>query len=805
MTLSELIKKAVTDYGDNTFIIDRELYRRKVYSYDEIFEQAKSLCIFFKEKGITKGNKIIIYLPNSSNYASLLWACALSGVTAIPIDFNSNTEFVSLIYKKTSSKLVFCSIFKNPDKCKKYFVEEITSLYGKFNQVEFNLPKINEEDIFEIVYTSGTTSDPKGVVLTNRNLVANIESMKLVIDFPMDKSKLLSILPLSHLFEQNIGFFLPMNYGAGIVYSSSKKSSAIIEAINEEKIDIMVSVPLFLSSVKNKIEFLAREKGKEGKFNKYLKKLENYPKWSRKIVFANIRKNLGILKYLVVGGAPLDIEVEKFWRTLGFEILQGYGLTESAPVLTCNNLKNNKIGTAGKSVPGVEIKIEDGEILARGENIFAGYYENKEETEKVLKEGWLHTGDIGELDNEGFLKITGRKKNMILSPSGLNVYPEDIEKVLNNLKGVKDSVVLGLDEGKNLVGVILTDEKVKLDNILKETNAKLSSHQYLSKIYKWHEKDFPRTPTLKIIRRKVESGLKIGKTEEKETGDKLVQLVSQVCEVSSKKVKENAKLVNLGLDSLKRIDLSVKIEEAYNIDFNEDGINEKTTVKNLRELIFSESKFLSESGINWLNSKAIIPLRFLLQYILFVIVKPFISLQVKGKENILNEQAIYIANHCSQFDTLVVTKSLPAKQRVNLYTAGAKDYFFEGKLKFLGPLFRLFFNTFSFSRTTNIKQSLKDFGKIINNGGNVLIFPEGTRSVTGKLQPFKSGIGVIAWNIDVPIIPIKINGLYNVLPKGSHFPKPGVVEVKIGEPTKFSKMNSFQEITDKLEKEFKKL
>ena len=804
MTLDSLIRKAVAEFSDRTFIVDKELYRRKEFGYNEIFKRANSLCGFFRKKGIKKGDKIIIYLPNSSDYASLLWACALSGAIAVPLDFNSNPDFVSLIYKKAKAKLVFCSVFKSPEKCIKCHLEEMSEIYEKFREFHAS-EKIYENGIFEIVYTSGTTAEPKGVIITHRNLKANIESMKKVIDFPMQKVVFLSILPLSHLFEQTIGFFLPIFSGSRIVYSSSRTSSFIIKAINEEKISAIVSVPLFLSSVKNKIEFIAKEKGKKEKLKNALRKFENYPKYIRKILFADIRRNLGNLKYLVVGGAPLDAEVERFWRALGFNILQGYGLTESSPVLTCNNLHYNKIGTVGKVISGVEIKIQDGEILAKGDNIFPGYYEDTEETEKTLKNGWLYTGDIGEFDSDGFLRITGRKKNIIISPSGLNVYPEDIEKVLNNLKGVKDSVVFGIDNGKKIIGVVLADEKISLDNMLKETNAKLSSHQYLSKIYKWNEKDFPRTPTLKVIRRKVEEGIKIGKIMEKESSDKLIQLISGICEVSPKKIRDNARLINLGLDSLKRIDLAVKIEEAYNIDFNEDNIGEKTTVNDIRNLIISARGFISESGITWLNSKAIMPVRFLLQHILFALIRPFISLKIEGKENIPDEPAVYIANHCSQFDTLAVIKSLPIKQRIKLYTAGAKDYFFEGKLRLIGPLFRLFFNTFAFSRTTNIKQGLKDFGEIINRGGNVLIFPEGTRSITGKLQPFKSGIGLIVWNMNTPVIPIKITGLYEILPKGSHFPKPGNVKVKIGKAARFSRMQSFQEITNKLEKEFIKL
>ncbi len=810
VVLADLIREAVGRYNDDVLFVDRGLYRRKEFSYKKIFLQASAICGFFEKRRIKKRDKIIIYLPNSSDYATILCACALSGVIAVPIDFNSNLDFASRICKIVKARLMFCSVFKEPSNGKKFYLEEMNNIYEEFNQHKPKT-KINEEDIFEIVYTSGTTAEPKGVVIKNKNIGANLESMRKIIDFDIENYVFLSILPLSHLFEQTIGFFLPMVYGAAIVYISSRKSSAIIEAIKKENVSAIVSVPLFLSSIKNKIEFTAKESGKYDSLKKALKRFENSPKFLKKIVFASVRKNLGKLNFLITGGAALDIEVEKFWKTLGYNVLQGYGLTETSPVLTYNSITSNKIGTVGKPLHDVEVKIVNGEIVARGKNVFSGYYQNRLETAKVLKNGWLYTGDIGEFDEQGFLRITGRKKNMILSPSGLNVYPEDIEKVLNKLEGVKDSVVLGLDNGKTLAGVIITSKKIDIDELLKKTNSQLSPHQYLSKIYIWHEADFPRTPTKKIIRRKVEEGLKIGKKEKVTSDDKLAQIISEVCDINARKVREKSLLVNLGLDSLKRIELTIKIEEAYNLDFNEDDITDKTTVADLRKLIAACKEFKSESGLSILNHRFFNPLRVILQRFFFLASGVIYSLKVKGIENLPkdNEQVIFIANHCSQFDTLTILKALPRKVRMNSYAAAAKDYFFTGIGRLLGFFGAIVFNAFAFSRDTNIKQSLKDFGEVINRKGNVLIYPEGTRSTTGKLLPFKPGIGLLTWNMEVPVIPIKSKGLYEILPKGriipKNLPRSGKVEIIIGKPLKFSKMQSFQEITDILREELENL
>ena len=809
VVLADLIKLSVEKYGDKVFLVDRGIYRRKEFTYNQLYAMAQGICGFFDKNDIAKGDKIVIYLPNGFDYVSLLWACALSGVVAVPIDFNSSAEFASKIGKIVDAKRIFCSVFKSPDSGKKIFVEELDKIYDKFK--EFKTKKrIKGEDIFEIVYTSGTTSEPKGVVLKNKNLSANIHSAKEVIKNSVEGFSFLSILPLSHLFEQNVGLFIPMSFGAKIVYTSSKKSSSILEALNEERIRGVVSVPLFLSSIKEKIEKIAKKEGKLGDLNNGLKRFGNSPWFLRRFIFRKIRKKFRELELFVVGGAALDIEVEEFWRRLGIYVLQGYGLSETAPLLTCNSYEYNKPGTVGKAVSGVELKLENGEIIAKGENVFSGYYNDKMETNKVLKNGWFYTGDIGEFDSQGFLKITGRIKNMILSSSGLNIYPEDIEKVINGFPEVKDSVVIGLDSGKKLVGVILPNGKARDKDLLKKVNSKLNQSQYLNSIIVWKERDFPRTSTKKIKRRDVESGLVFKNADREASEDSLFSLISEVCDISGRKIKENYLLRDIGLDSLKRIELSVKIEEKFDVNFNEDEITDKTKVSDLRNLIKQNKEVKEESGINFFNKKGFVPLRMFLQWVNFVLSNVIYKVDIKGKENLngLDGQFIIIANHSSMLDTLTILRVLPLRYRINLYVAAAKDFFYRPGSKYgriLGIFGRVVYNSFAFSRDKEIQQSLKDFGRIINSGGSVLIFPEGTRSITGKLSKFKPGIGLLAWNMDVQIVPIKMKGLYDILPKGRSLPSRGRVEVVIGKPIKFSKTQSFQDITDILYKKIEEM
>jgi long-chain acyl-CoA synthetase len=777
-TLKSLIEESISRNSNKSFLADCGLYFTKKYSYQEIYSNSLKICSLFEKKKIKKGDKILIYLPNSSNYVSLLFACALSGVIAVPIDFNSNPEFARKIVKITLSKIVFCSVFKRINFRNLFFVEEIDKIYNGFEPSN-KRNDIRPSDVFEIVYTSGTTSNPKGVILTQKNLHSEIIYIKNSNILNIKNPSMLSILPLSHLFEQTVGLLYPMYLGTLISYTESKKGSELLHAIKKQKINAMVSVPFFLDSLRSKII------SKSGEKINFLHKIL-------------IKKSFGRLRFFLVGGSSLSLETERFWRNLGFELLQGYGLTETSPVLTCNSKKFYKEGTVGKSLAGIELKLKNKEVLARGDNIFRGYYQDSKNTREVKKNGWFYTGDLGEIDSEGYLRIVGRKKNVIISSSGLNIYPEDIEGVLNRLVGVKVSVVLGLNNGRDLVGVIIQTKEVDLSELMKSANKILNSSQQLTRLVPWVGRDFPRTTTLKIIRRDVERQISMGSSEVYSSGDVLITLICSICGCFIKDIKENSKLVNLGLDSIKRIELVNKIEESFNIELDEKKINDKTTISLLRKEIEHPQKIKSKPNINFLNSKIFNPIRFMLQWVSFIGLRFFYSIHVEGKENLPPNQCILIANHTSMLDTFALYRALPFRYQMNTCPAAAKDFFFKNKIT--GFFGKMTFNVFGFSRKEEAKQSLRDFGELVNRGMNVLIYPEGTRSRTGKLLDFKEGIGVIASNIHLPIVPIKIEGLHKILPVGEVWPKRGSVKIKIGRPVSFCRIDSPQEITKNLHK-----
>lgn len=801
-TLKYYIERFVNLYKDREAIIYKKKYRTERWSYLDLYNFAHKIAAFFSKEGISKGDKILIYTHNRPEWGGVFLGCALSGVIAIPVDFNSRPEFTLNIYKEVEAKLIFTSIYKQVEGTNQIFIEDLRHILASIKQTEINVP-IDENTILEIVYTSGTTSNPKGVIITNKNLVRNIKSLSKVV--PVKKNYIfLSILPLSHLFEQVIGFMDPLIFGAKIVYLESRKSSRIIKALKQENITNIAAVPLFLEVFKEKIESKITN---QKRFNALLKALKTTPIFLRKIIFGRIHKKLGgHLKFFVVGGAFLDQEIEDFWNSIGITILQGYGLTEASPVASCNTMSSRKEQSVGKPIPDVKIKIaQDGEILVSGPNVTPGYYQNSDETKKHIQDGWLFTGDIGVIDKDGYLFIKGRKKNMILSSSGVNVYPEDIEQVLNKMKEVKDSCVFGEEkDGKiTIKAAIVFRGETNPQETRKHANGQLNPGQQINEIVVWPDEDFPRTPTLKIKKHEVAKRLQSKEPISKKiiSGDKLSTLLSKF--TSGSIAKKSNLMTDLKIDSVRRVELLTRIEEEYDVEIPEDSVNQDTTVQDLKNLIEKATGASPKQDFKkW-------PLRVgnfrsFFQQLLFVVLIPFCRLEVKGKKNLakLKKPVIFVANHNSHLDTPLILKALPFHLRRKMAVASAADYFFKGKY-WLSILVRILFNAYPFSRTSAIRRSLEYSGWLLDQGYSILIYPEGTRSIDGKMGHFKTGIGMLVKEMDVWVAPVKLTGTHKILPKGKAIPKRGKIQLVFGEPLIFSHKDSYVDIAKRLEETIK--
>lgn len=822
-TVCYYVERLVDVYKNRTALVYRKDYRSENWSYSDLYNYAHRIAGFFEEKCIRKDDKVLIYSYNSPEWGAILLACAITGVIAVPLDFNSTTDFVSEIYRRVNAKALFSSKFKRAASKlpREVFIEDLFETVKKHHQYRCKAD-IKEDDILEIVYTSGTTSDPKGVIITNRNLVADIRAMREIM--PLSRNNVfLSLLPLSHLLEQTAGFFTPLRFGCKIVYLKSRKSSSIVEALGDEKVTAIVAVPSILSTLREKVEREAERANKSAELHRGLMKAVKYPFFIRRIIFRKILKNLGgRLRWFLVGGAPLDKGLELFWDSLGILAVQGYGLTEASPIVACNRFNDYKIGTVGKAIPNQKLKLlEGGEIAIKGENVTKGYYRNSKATHDRIKGGWFYTGDIGEFDEEGYLTIKGRKKDMILSSSGMNVYPEDIENMLNRQEEVKASCVLGIKGNKDIVvtAAVLPKEgyTIREKGFLSQINKSLSSAQQIQRLVIWKEEDFPRTPTFKIIRRAVEVEIK---SESKWKPITLFKnpLYKILAEISNaRKIKPSSNLSSdLRIDSLRRVELVSIIEENFGVEIDESLIDANTTVNDLDCLIKKSQQMQKKLEFKALPlSLPELLVREMLQYIFFFAMRLFCRVKVEGANNLkdITEPVVFAANHQSHLDTPIILGVLPRAMRAKTAVAAAKDYFFDIEGNFLRKigkfLFReftvLLFNTYPFAREGSIRESLKYSGKLLDKGFSILLFPEGTRSTNGKISHFKAGIGLFASEMSVPIVPIKIEGSYSILPKGRFFPSFGNVTVKIGRLININEEKSYLGIAEKIECQIKRL
>jgi len=820
-TLIELINK-LKEYNNQIALINKTEFRTFKWTYSKLHTYIKKFSAFLEKNNIKKGDKIAILGQNSPEYVIICLGAVLNGVILIPIDIRSTQDFIEKIIKQTKPKLFFRTRYKNIDsRIKTIHFEDLEYLLEDLKPAT-KTAKINKNDIIEIVYTSGTTGIPKGVILTHKNIASNITSLDKL--FKLDSTyRFLSLLPLSHLFEQTAGLFMPLSYGSSIVYISSLRPSTILNGIKEGTTNIVI-VPRLLELLKKKILSEVKEKRKEKQFNLLLKLAKKINFKHRKLLFSPIHKKFKKLRFFVVGGAPLGPELEEFWELTGFMILQGYGLTEASPVISCNSFSERKLGSVGKVLPDVKVKLGNNkEILVKGGNITKGYYKNKEKTKQLFSEGWMRTGDIGYLDKDSFLFIKGRKKDMIVTAEGINVYPEDIEEVLNKVEGVKESCIVGIkkDSQEEIhAALILKDGyKNKAKQIINLTNSKLSPYQQIQDYTIWHLEDFPRTSTMKIKKNIVSEIIKNKKPQQEKTSiktDKLTSIIARVKEISPNKIKPNSRLAyDLHLTSIDRIELVSSIEQDFNMDIEEDLITNKTTVQDLKNIIEKRASKETSPFRRWTLTLPIKIIRYVVQLLIaYPIVKLFCRIKTQGKENLKNLKSpvIFVSNHTSHLDVPVILSRLPFRFRTNLAIATWAEYFISNGtlMKKLNKIIQynlgtILLNLYMFPQTKGFMKSIKYTGELIDKNHNVLIFPEGQRTQNNKMNPFKQGIGVIASNMKVPIVPIKLDGLFEILPRGANFPKKiGKVTLKFGK-TLYFRDESYIEITKKIEHELKSL
>ncbi len=791
--------------GDKTAFVNRTGVRRLVVSYRELSDLSLKMANFLAQSGVAPGDRVLIWGPNSSWWAVAYWGIIMRGAVAVPVDFMSDRARAESIRTLTKAKIVIQSRFK-PERMAtgtSLLLEELQYLLEDVQPIgETAHPA--PEDMAQLIYTSGTTGNPKGVILTHKNLVANMSQINRQVPIITPDFSFLSLLPLSHMFEQMGGFFTPLYRGAAVVYLRTLKPSAIMEALSEEDIYVIMSVPRLQQLLKTTIERELEEKHLSGLFHQLSKLAAGLPKGVRRLLFFPVQKKFGRnFTVFISGGAPLAPEIFNFWDSMGFTVLEGYGLTECSPVLCVNTMERQVAGSVGPPLPGIELKIEGKEVLTRGDNVFPGYYENEQASRDAFaNDGWFRTGDIGEISPDGWLSIKGRQKELIVTGAGVNVYPDELEAVLNKIPGVKEACVIGLDKGggEEVHAVLLLDGSGVLpDEIIGQANGRLDALHQITGSTVWNEPEFPKTTTLKIKKFQVLEQLKKGAAAGADalSRDALINLLAKVTGTSAADIHEESLLVNdLGLTSIDRLELVNFLEQEYRLDIEDSQIGVETRVSDLRQIISKREKLRHHDHFRfWTNSAIVRGLRMigdaLLNYPLFRI---FVSLDVRGAERLhkLDGPVIFVANHLSYFDQPCLMFALPKKIRYRTATAAWQEFFF-GDYHGLNLLWRRlcyeygtwFLNLFPLPQTGGFSGSLKFMGKLADTGTNTLIFPEGAHSRDGELQSFQLGLGIIVKELGIPVVPVHISGTEQLLAPKARFPKRGKVVITFGEPLHF--------------------
>lgn len=503
-TLVELLSQTVTQQGMRTALLEPR-DGNIIYSLNflELWERVRQFGGFLQQQQVKAGDRLLLWHASRIDWLIAYFGALLVGAVVVPLDTNSKSDFVQKVLSITDSSYIITSQkqYKALTKISIPFID-IDAL-PRQPVDEKALPATQENDLAQIMFTSGTTGQPKGVMLTHRNITSNALAALQIVEV-QSSDRLLSILPLSHMFELTIEIAV-LTVGASIVYARSLSPDTLLSLFTTQHATCMVLVPQALQLFMNGIEREVRRQKRERQWELLHTIAARLPFGMRRRLFAQVHQRFGgHFHFFVSGGAYLSPKLAQRWKQMGFLLLQGYGATECSPIVSVTPMHSDNLTSIGKPLPGVDVRIApDKEILVHGPNVALGYWQNPEATALAFQDGWYHTGDLGEFDAQDYLYLRGRKKNMIVLPNGLNVFPEDIENILTGIPGVKDAVVVGLSEAEQdpqVHAILLLDDSSKAKAIVQQTNKQLASHQQIKGYTIWPHEDFPRTHTLKVKR-----------------------------------------------------------------------------------------------------------------------------------------------------------------------------------------------------------------------------------------------------------------------------------------------------------------
>jgi long-chain acyl-CoA synthetase len=797
--VSELLDWAAARYGSRPALGYAGDGPTWMWTYAELHAQTGRVAAWLQTKGVGPGSRVILWAPNSPWWVAAYFATLRLGAVVVPLDVRSTPDFVGRIIGQTEPVIGLLGAGTPdgwPESVPSAQMESFADLPAA--PPPATASTLSPRNLAVIAYTSGTTGDPKGVMLTHANILSNaIAVNKLVPFFPA--YRLLSVLPLSHMLEEIIGLLVPFMRGASVTYTASRQSTVLFKAIQEGQITTILLVPEALDLIMKAIESEVRAQGKEGAWQTMQHVAEWLPAPARRLLFRQVHQRFGgHLDFLMCGGAHLDPVLIHKWDMLGVPVLQGYGTTEASPVVAIEPLEARNPHAVGKAIPGVQIRLTaDGEILVKGPNITQGYWKNAQVTADSFADGWYKTGDLGELDEKGYLYIKGRIKDRIVLASGQKVYPEDVEEVVKAVPGVRDATVVGMPSPHGpVVHAVLMVQNPQVDvaAVVRQANAKLGSHQQIRGYSTWPDEDFPRTALRKVKKHEVLAALQAAPANvltiaaptpvfaaAGTRAARVIQLAADLAHVDPAVLTPDATLGEAaGMDSLTEIELLAQIDRELGVHIDETNISPTTTIGELLALVEYQPKPPTLTDAVPTPAAPIpaptdpqgrpaplvptIPPGALRNatvgqkaFRLFArtVFSAFLRVDVIGRENLPRTPAVLCVNHLGWADLFSPLLFLPVEPRI--YVVG------EEHVKYRGLLNRLLIDWLHIMIPLDRSHPLGALHQMAETiqpgGGSILIYPEGiVGHAEGVLQPLQEGAAQVAILAGAPLVPIGITG-----------------------------------------------
>ncbi len=796
------------------------------YTYAETYTLSRQVAWQLWKSGLRKDDRVVLVSENQPEWCIVYLAAVQIGAAVVPLDAQTPTHEILAITAFTAAKSILASesvleklgvvlstsevllqnINKNCEIVGADRSEDQTStpdIPADFPNVE-----VSPDTVASIIFTMGTTVEAKGAMLTHGGFISNVQAVAKALP-PTDTERILSALPLYHALSFSCSLLMALYSGTTAIYVNALRPTTLLKTMREAKTTAFIGVPRLFQMLQGTIERQATREDTPG---------ETLAEKAQAVMGGQIR-------VLVSGGASLSDAIYDGFQKFGMVLYQGYGMTETAPVLSVNPYLKSKRGSVGPAVEGVELQIENpdsegiGEIIAKGPSTMKGYYRNPDATEKAIRDGWLYTGDLGYMDADGYLYLTGHCKDIIVPASGKNIYPVELEALYRDNPAISEICVIGIpyqDGSDTAVHAVIvpatSDEatKTEIHNHLQARAKQLPSYQQFHKSHLWDNpllKGVDGTIDRQSLRCSLEAHLKNmedlqeasetdveGAAPREDIPEEILSTLARLARMPAHQIQPESRLdTDLGLDSLTRLDLLLVLESRLGGTIPDALLANLESVGDVVKLIetFPTRAAAETDGFHEDKKPELrqVPRWYARAFrsVITGIYRRYFSLKCYGLEHIpQGKPYIIMPNHTSHLDTLTVISALGTKA-YQLWTLAARDYWFATRLQ--GWFAQTCLNALPIEREGNFTEFLQDLraaNEVMVQNNGLLIFPEGTRSLNGELQPFKPGVlSLLIYGPDVPVIPTYIDGTYHALPKGRNLPKKYPVRIVFGEPLTF--------------------